>query len=169
MKLIEIGKVVRSHGLGGRIKVLSYLQSPDVIESVSELFLGACPDSVVSYSLTGFQNGQGFFILKLDGIDNRNEAEKLRGLPVWMSAEKMKPLAEGEYYWQDIIGMHAFTEENEPLGRIETVFPTGSNDVYVCRDDQREILIPALAEVILKIDSERKVMVVRLPEGFFEQ
>ncbi|MCK9362213.1 MAG: ribosome maturation factor RimM [Syntrophales bacterium] len=169
MKLIEIGKVVRSHGLGGRIKVLSYLQSPDVLESVSDLFLGESPAAVVAYPLGGIQNGEGFFIMKLAGIDNRNEAEKLRGLLVWMSAEKMKPLQEDEYYWQDIIGMQAFTEENEPLGRIETVFPTGSNDVYVCRDDQREILIPALVEVIIKIDVERRVMVVRLPEGFFEQ
>lgn len=169
MKLIEIGKVVRSHGLGGRIKVLSYLQSPDALEAVSVLFVGPSPTAVVSYPLSGFQKGKGFFIMKLEGIDDRDEADKLRGRLVWMPAENMRPLEEDEYYWQDVIGLQVVTEEDEPLGRIETVFPTGSNDVYVCRNDKREILLPALAEVIKKIDIERGVMVVSLREGFLEQ
>lgn len=169
MKLIEIGKVVRSHGLGGRIRVLSYLQSPDVLEAVPDLFVGPSPDAAVSYPLGGFQSGNDFFILKLVGVDDRDAADRLKGRLVWLSAEQMKPLAEGEYYWQDIIGLRAVTEEGGSLGSVEAVFPTGSNDVYVCRSETGEILIPALAEVIKKIDVDNGIMVVRLPEGFFEQ
>jgi 16S rRNA processing protein RimM len=169
MKLIEIGKIVRSHGLGGRIKVLSYLQSPDPLRAVDDLLVGTTPSDAVSYPLDAFQDGNGFFILKLEGIDNRDDADRLRGRLVWMPSEKMKPLDDGEYYWEDIIGLQVVTEENEPLGRIETVFPTGSNDVYVCRNEEREMLLPALEQVIKKIDLEQGIMVVSLREGFFEQ
>jgi 16S rRNA processing protein RimM len=76
-----------------------------------------------------------------------------------------KELPEGEYYWRDIIGLNVYTEEGKLLGQIESVFPTGSNDVYVCKGEEREILLPAIADVIRKIDVTRRVMIVRLLEG----
>jgi 16S rRNA processing protein RimM len=168
MKLIEIGKVVRSHGLRGRIKVLSYLQASDALENVDDLLLGASSVGAVSYSLSDVQSGNDFFILKLAGIDNHDDAEKLRGMLVWAPADRMKPLEDDEYYWRDIVGLQVFTEENELLGRVESVFPTGSNDVYVCRDGKREVLIPAIGQVVKKIDVERGVMIVAWREGFVD-
>jgi 16S rRNA processing protein RimM len=80
----------------------------------------------------------------------------------------MLKLPEGEYYWSEIIGLQVLTEEDEILGRIEAVFPTGGNDVYVCRGGGREILLPAIGDVVRKIDTDRGVMVVRLLEGLLE-
>jgi 16S rRNA processing protein RimM len=77
----------------------------------------------------------------------------------------LKELPPGEYYWRDIIGLDVYTEEGKLLGRIESVFPTGSNDVYVCKGGQREILLPAIVDVIRQIDINRRVMTVRLLEG----
>jgi len=77
----------------------------------------------------------------------------------------MKKLPEGEYYWREIIGLKVVTEDDQVLGRIESVFPTGSNDVYVCRGGEREILLPAIGEVVRKVDTAGRIMVVRLPEG----
>jgi 16S rRNA processing protein RimM len=168
MKLIEIGKVVRSHGLRGRIKVLSYLQASDALENVDDLLLGESSVGAASYRLSDVQDGSGFFILKLVGIDNHDDAEKLRGMLVWTSADRMKPLEDDEYYWHDIVGIQVFTDEGALLGRIESIFPTGSNDVYVCSDGKREILIPAIGQVVKKIDIERDVMIVECREGFFD-
>jgi 16S rRNA processing protein RimM len=168
MELIEIGRIVRSHGLEGRVKVLSYLETPEVLHDLSELLVGRnVPDSVV-FPLVAVQTGKDFFILKLSGIDGRDAAERLRGLSIWMPAEKMKKLPEGEYYWLEIIGLQVITEEDQTLGWIEAVFPTGSNDVYVCRGEGREILLPAIGDVVRRIDTGRGVMVVRLPKGLFE-
>lgn len=66
---------------------------------------------------------------------------------------------------RDLMGLHVVTEEGRFLGRIESIFPTGSNDVYVCAGGEREILLPAISDVILKIDLEKKEMVVRLLPG----
>jgi len=114
------------------------------------------------------QPGRGFFILKLGGIEDRDAAAKLVRSSVWMPSEKMKKLPEGEYYWRDIIGLRVVTEEGQSLGRVESVFPTGSNDVYVCRAAEQEILLPATGEVVRKIDTDHGIMVVRLLKGLTE-
>ncbi len=77
----------------------------------------------------------------------------------------MKKLPDGEYYWHDIIGLEVVTEEGQILGRIESVFPTGSNDVYVCRGNGKEILLPAIDDVVRKIDMDHGMMVVTAAEG----
>jgi 16S rRNA processing protein RimM len=76
----------------------------------------------------------------------------------------LEDLTEGEYYWRDIIGLDVYTQDGKRLGRIESVFPTGSNDVYVCKGE-REILIPAIADVIQGIDLDKNIMTVKLLEG----
>jgi 16S rRNA processing protein RimM len=167
MELIEIGRIVRSHGLEGRLKVLSYLESPEVLHDLSGLFVGRSVPEAVLFPLVAVQAGKDSFILKLTGIDDRDAAERFRGCSVWMPSEKMQKLPEGEYYWREIIGLQVLTEEDEILGRIEAVFPTGGNDVYVCRGGGREILLPAIGDVVRKIDTDRGVMVVRLLKGLF--
>jgi 16S rRNA processing protein RimM len=76
----------------------------------------------------------------------------------------LEDLTEGEYYWRDIIGLDVYTQDGKRLGRIESVFPTGSNDVYVCKGE-REMLIPAIADVIQGIDLDKNIMTVKLLEG----
>ena len=117
------------------------------------------------FPLVAVQAGKDFFILQLGGIEDKDAAARLRGSSVWMPSEKMQKLPEGEYYWREIIGLQVLTEEDQILGRIEAVFPTGGNDVYVCRGGGREILLPAIGDVVRKIDTDRGVMVVRLLKG----
>ena len=165
MELIEIGRIVRSHGLTGRVKALSYLESPETLHDAPGLFIGRSAQEAVFLPLVAVQTGKDFFILQLRGVDDRDAAERLRGSSVWISSEKIVKLPDGEYYWSEIIGLQVLTEEDQILGRIEAVFPTGSNDVYVCRGGGREILLPAVEEVVRKIDTDRGVMVVRLLKG----
>ena len=168
MGLLEIGRIVGCHGLAGRVKVLSYLDSQDMLNNLPEVFVGRRSQETVAFSLDAVQPGRGFFILKLGGIEDRDAAAKLVRSSVWMPSEKMKKLPEGEYYWRDIIGLRVVTEDGQSLGRVESVFPTGSNDVYVCRAAEKEILLPAIGEVIRKIDTDHGIMVVRLLKGLTE-
>jgi 16S rRNA processing protein RimM len=168
MELVEIGRIIRSHGLAGRMKVLSYLESPDVLNNLPEVFVGRRAAEASVFPLDAVQPGREFFILKLGGIDDSDAAAKLVGSFVWMPSEKMKKLPEGEYYWLDIIGLQVVTEEGKVLGRIESVFPTGSSDVYVCQGGEKEILLPAIGDVVRNIDMDRRIMVVRLLKGLTE-
>jgi 16S rRNA processing protein RimM len=168
MELLEIGRIVRCHGLAGRVKVLSYIESQDILDNLTEVFVGSRVQETVPFSVDAVQPGKAFFILKLGGIEDRDAAAKLVRSSVWMPAEKINELSEGEYYWREIIGLQVVTEEGQSLGRIESVFPTGGNDVYVCRAAEKEILLPAIGEVVKKIDTDHGIMVVRLLKGLIE-
>jgi 16S rRNA processing protein RimM len=168
MELLEIGRIIRSHGLAGRMKVLSYLESQEILNNLPEVLVGRRVSDAVPFSLDAVQPGREFFILKLGGVEDRDAAAKLAGSFVWMPSEKMEKLPEGEYYWLDIIGLQVVTEDGQILGRIESVFPTGSNDVYVCQRGEKEILLPAIGDVVRNIDMDRRIMVVRLLKGLTE-
>jgi len=166
MDFLEIGKIVKAHGLKGRVKVLSYLESGgEMLQSLDEVFVSRGKDKNVSYALKYFQVKGKCFYLDMEGIENIDQAEALLGCSVLVPAAKMGILPEGEYYWQQLIGLEVMTEAGTPVGTLAEIFPTGSNDVFVCRGGAREILLPAIADVVLTVDLEKKVMVVRLPEG----
>lgn len=73
--------------------------------------------------------------------------------------------SEDTFYWKDLIGISVYDEEGTFLGILESIIETGSNDVYVVKKDEEEILIPALASVVKAVDVSRKSMHVSIPEG----
>lgn len=162
---LEIGKIVKTHGLNGRVKVLSFAQSSDLLKSLKEVFIGQNENVPVSFGLKSFQSKGNCFFLEMEGIKSIDQAESLIGCSVMVPAHSLPPLPEGEYYWEELIGLKVVTEEGHLLGKIERIFPTGSNDVYVCTGGDKEILLPAIEDVVREIDPEREIMVVRLLEG----
>jgi 16S rRNA processing protein RimM len=166
MRWIEIGQIIKPHGLAGRVKVLSYLESDRLLTTLKDVFIGPDRDSSKRYPIENVRpEGRTHFSLKLEGVEDRNAADALRGLRISVPCESLEPLPEGEYYWEDLIGLAVVTEDGKPLGRIESIFPTGSNDVYVCKAGGKEILLPAIADVIRSVDIQAGTVIVRLLKG----
>lgn len=165
MDLLEIGKIVKTHGLAGRMKVFSYLESDEILKSLEEVFVGHGEQKANLKKVKDIKISKKHFLIELEGVEDIDTANALVGCRVLVPSDKLEELPEGEYYWRDILGLDVVTEDGEILGRIEKIFPTGSNDVYVCTGGEREILLPAIADVIRKIDIEDGRMVVRLLEG----
>ncbi|MEA3470135.1 MAG: ribosome maturation factor RimM [Thermodesulfobacteriota bacterium] len=163
--LIEIGKVVKSNGLKGRIKAASFCESPELLISLKEVFLGREIQHLTCFKVEKIVSRHTFFLLDLDGVKSRDASDVLIGCYIFVPSHAFKELPEGEYYWHDIIGLEVITDEGLSLGRIETIVPTGSNDVYVCAGGEREVLLPAVDDVIKEIDVEKGIMVVTLIEG----
>ena len=162
---MEIGEILKTQGLRGCLKALSYLDSEDILQGLDEVFLRKAGQAPACFRLRKIQKKKNFFFLELEDIRDRDAALNLVGSRILVPTNRLKKLPEGEYYWRDLIGLRVVTEAGEALGRVESIFPTGSNDVYVCRGGDREILLPAIGEVILGIDLEKGVMWVRLLEG----
>lgn len=165
MNLFEVGRIVKTHGLGGRMRVISYLESDTILKSVEEVYVGPGKRETNLKKVKNIKINKKHFLLELEGVEDVDAASALVGCQVLIPSDKLERLSEGEYYWRDIIGLEVVTEDGEILGRIENVFSTGSNDVYVCTGGEREILLPAIADVIRKIDIKNGRMVVRLLEG----
>jgi 16S rRNA processing protein RimM len=104
-------------------------------------------------------------VLKLEGIDDRTTAESLRGALVSVPIEAAVKLPPGEYFWHEIIGLRVEDGAGRPLGRVVEILETGSNDVYVVRSPDRELLLPAIKDVVRGIDRERGTMRVELLPG----
>ena len=109
---------------------------------------------------------KGGLLLKLDSVDDRTSAERLRGKSLSVPANEVPPLPEGTYYHYQLIDLDVYTREGERLGAVREILATGANDVYVVgRPEAKDLLIPALKGVVVCVDLAAGRMIVRLPEG----
>lgn len=167
--LITIGKIVSAHGIRGAVKVHSYAAS---IESYTQ------PDGLAMIDAAGRRSHckvlwarpqKNSVCLALKDVTTRNQAEALAGCELLIPRKSLPPLDEDTHYWIDLIGLSVFATDRQYLGRITDIIATGANDVYVVTtpegDPVKEILLPAIASVIIEVDLAGRKMVVELPEG----
>jgi 16S rRNA processing protein RimM len=167
-----IGKIVGVHGVKGNVKIYSYAESLSAFKPGSLLLLKHNKGWEKTYSIKWIKPHTRSILLSLKGINNRTQAEGLIGSELYIKKSSLPALEEGTYYWFDIIGLSVFTVAGEYIGRVESIMPTGSNDVFVVKDitkgHDKETLIPALESVVKSIDLKLKTMRVDLPEGLFD-
>jgi 16S rRNA processing protein RimM len=156
-----VGRVLGSHGVHGEVRAQVLTELPYRFDPGETLFLQGEPFRVRS----GSRSSGDTIILKLEGIDSPAAARALTGQELLAPAEASPELPDGEYFHYQLIGMQVFTEAGEDLGRIIEIIITGSNDVYAVSGPNGEILLPAISQVILQVDTARGVMRVRLMEG----
>jgi 16S rRNA processing protein RimM len=165
-EFFEIGKIVKTHGVRGGVKVNSYLTDPgSLLPRLEAVYLKRDEGNMQRCHLTGYQLGSDFFLMELEGCGSPAAAAALLGCRVYAPVAKLAALPEGEYYWHELIGMDVVTEAGASLGEIREIFSAGGNDVYVCGSGEEERLLPATEEVIRKVDKVNNVMTVRLLAG----
>jgi 16S rRNA processing protein RimM len=164
---LPVGKVVGVHGIKGNLKLYPYVESLSIFKSGRKILLRNRHGEKENHIIKSGKLYKNIFRLALQGIENRNDAEKRIGMEVFIEKAGLPDLEEDEYYWFEIIGLDAFLEDGTRLGRVESIFQTGSNDVYVIKNSKngRETLVPAIESVVMDIDLENKRMTVTLPDG----
>lgn len=162
---LEIGQIVNTFGIKGMIKVKPFSDDITKFEQLKKIYIKNQKEKK-EYIIEEVKYHKIMVMLKLQGINNIEDAEKLRNSYITVSRKDVKPLQEGEYYIVDLLGLDVFTDENENLGILDDIFNTGSNDIYVVKDGQgKQILLPAIAEVIKEINLDSKKIIVHLIEG----
>jgi 16S rRNA processing protein RimM len=167
---VLIGKITGAHGLKGVLKIVSYADSPSLFESGASIIVKATGKPALELTVKWAKPHSKTIRIAFEEVNDRNEAEALRGAGLYILREWLPQLEAGTYYWFDLMGLSVYTGEGRYLGQIESIVPTGSNDVYVVVDHQaetgrREILIPALTSVVMAVDLDQGRMTVDLPEG----
>jgi 16S rRNA processing protein RimM len=165
---VPLGRVVGVHGLKGMVRVGLAGRSadfdPGTFLALGEILVGGEPFQVLKAV-----RGRGHILLRLQGIDSRERAETLVGREVQGEAQRFPELPPGEFYWFQVLGLpvvHA--KDGTVLGRLEEIWPTGAHDVYVVRQGEREVLLPAVEDVIQEIDLKEGCLKVWPPEGLLE-
>ena len=156
-----MGRIGGAWGLRGHFKVELHTDNAERFAPGHTLYLQGRPARVVES-----RRARGLLIVKLDLVTNRTQVESLRGVELTIPSSELGPLPPSTYYHYQIVGVGVWTEGGDLLGRLEEILTPGANDVYLVRNgDGREVLVPALKDVILELDLQERRMVVRLPEG----
>ena len=167
--LIQIGKIVAAHGIRGAVKVYSYAESAQCYTDQVDLLLIDSAGREHRYEALWAKPHNNTLRIGLKDVTTRTEAEALVGCNIWIPRESLPPLSDDTNYWVDLIGMAVYGADHEYLGRIVEIIATGANDVYVVKTPDghpvKEILIPAIASVVMEVDLPGKCMHVVLPEG----
>lgn len=161
-RYLVIGQVARPWGTRGELKVEIMTDFPDRFALLRKVYLGP---KAVPFALEGFRLHKGSALLKLEGCHDRATVEKLRGQLVQIPIEEAMPLEQDEYYEHQIVGLAVWTAGGECLGTVDEIISTGSNDVYVVRAEGRDILIPAIEDVVLEVNLTKGRLMVELMEG----
>jgi 16S rRNA processing protein RimM len=169
---LAIGQIAGAHGVRGELKVDVLTDDPQRFGLLERVLVGPDDGEPVPYGVEGYRMHQQRVLLKLAGVDTREQAATLRGQLVQVPIDEAMPLEEGEYYEHQIVGLDVWTAEGERLGTIAEILYVPSNDVYVVQDTsraRRECLIPALSGVVLAVDLEAGRMTVELPPGLIDE
>ena len=163
---VIIGKIVGIHGIKGYVKVHCEAESFSVFAPGHTVIVRNSKGASRVMEIVDARPQGRKQLLLLKGISDRNLAETLPGSDLLVEKSCLPDLEPDTYYWSDISGMSVISVDGCHIGTVTSLIETGSNDVYVVQTpDAGEILIPAIASVVLEIDLNRKIMRVDLPEG----
>ncbi|MDD4241351.1 MAG: ribosome maturation factor RimM [Smithellaceae bacterium] len=165
MDLFVFGEIVKTRGLRGCLKALSFLESQEILTGLEFIDLEFRSGRRSRHPVKKIDSAGKFLYLEFQDVADVEAARALIGCKLLMPRERLGALPDGEYYWQDIIGLEVYTTEGLFLGHVASIFPTGSNDVYVCRNGEAEYLIPAIVDAVVNIDLASRRITVNLLEG----
>lgn len=160
IRYVAVGRVLRAWGTRGEVKVESLTDFPDRFAPGNKLHIKGIP-----FAIERSRPHRTFFIVKLTTIDDLSAAEHLRGVLLEIPVEEVRRLPAGDHYWFEMIGLEVVDTNGQPVGRLENILPTGSNDVYIVRGHRGEILIPAIDEVVKAVDLKNGRMVIHFLDG----
>jgi 16S rRNA processing protein RimM len=164
-KLVFIGTVTRPHGVRGEVKVLEGSGSSRAWQGAARVWIGPEEHSAICYRVTGTKRAGRFAVLTLEPLADREAAENLRGLKLYVERASLPSIEEDEYYAQDLIGMRVVDSGGRPMGELIEIFDNGAQDIYVVVGDRGEILVPVIEGVVRQVDTRNKVVVVDPPDG----
>ena len=157
---LEIGQIVNTFGINGYVKVKPFTDDITRFDKLKRVYINNN-----EYEIEGVKYHKDLVLLKFKGIDKIEQAELLRNLYLEID-RKDGMLEEGAYYIVDLIGLEVFTDKGELLGKIDDIYNTGSNDIYVVKDELgKQLLLPAIKEVVKEINLEEKRITVHLLRG----
>lgn len=162
---IIIGKIVSTQGNKGEVKVIPLTDSIDRFDKLTDVFIREGNIEKL-LKINNLKTKKNAVILKFEDIDNVEKAKIL--VPSFLKVKRSNAvkLPKDTYFIFDIIGLEVYTNQNELLGKVDNIISTGSNDVYVVKNkNKKEILIPAIREIIKNIDVKKKRITINMVDG----
>ncbi|MBW1710113.1 MAG: 16S rRNA processing protein RimM [Deltaproteobacteria bacterium] len=167
--LVTIGRVTRTHGVRGEMRVLPFTESVNAFECYDRLYFRVPDEAEMLIRITSVRPHKNFVLLKLEGVFTLEAAKELVGAEVLIPRSWLPSLDSDEYYWTDLIGLIVTDEEGRKLGRVKNLLSTGADDLLVLEWENKEILLPFREEIVLSIDLEAGSITAAPSPGLLDQ
>lgn len=164
-KYLEIGQIVNTFGIKGMVKIKPFTDDINRFDRLETIYIETRKVKK-EYKIEEIKYHKNMVLMKLEGVDTVEEADKLRQSYLLVDRDKEEPLEEGVYYIVDLLGLAVYTDTGKLLGKVEDIFNTGSNDIYVVKDELgKQVLLPGIPEVLKKVDLDKGKITVHLIPG----
>lgn len=166
MDFYNVGKIVNTHGIRGEVRVMPTTDFVDErFAKGQDLYLKGTGDPL-KLTVEAARQHKGFILVKFVGYDNINDVQAFRDHELMVSGADQQPLADGQYYYHQIIGLAVKTVDGDELGKIKEILSPGANDVWVVqRAGKQDLLLPVIDDVVKDVDLAAGVVTVELMEG----
>jgi 16S rRNA processing protein RimM len=162
---VSIGIITRAHGVKGEVVVNAFSDEIEQFAKLKSISIRDQKGERNSFNIERARITTNRIIIKLENIDDRDAALALKGLYLDKHSSECEPLPENEYYIFDLIGLKVKTADDVWVGEIIDVLTLPANDVYVIQDSLNEYLIPAIKDVIKKVDLEHGYILIEPMDG----
>lgn len=164
-KYLEIGQIVNTFGIKGMVKIKPFTDDIRRFDKLETIYIEN-KKGRKEYKIEEVKYHKNMVLMKLEGIQTPEQADLLRQSYLLVDRDKEEPLEEGVYYIVDLLGLEVYTEEGQLLGKVDDIFNTGSNDVYVVKDELgKQFLFPGTSEVLKEVDLEKRKITIHLIPG----
>ncbi|PLX31054.1 MAG: 16S rRNA processing protein RimM [Ignavibacteria bacterium] len=168
-ELCQIGTIVAAHGIRGALRVQSHSDIPERFSRLATVLVGRDEVDAREMQVTAASEDGARVLLELSECADRDHAEQLVGMKLFITDEQMEAPPEGRYFVHDLIGCRVETPAGEKRGKVQDVMLMPANDIYVVDYRGFEVLIPAVPAFIRSVDTDAKRIVVEDVSGLFEE
>lgn len=164
-KYLEIGQIVNTFGIKGMVKIKPFTDDINRFDRLKKIYISN-KNGKKEYQIQEVKYHKSMVLMKLEGVDTPEQADLLRQSYLLVDRADEEPLEEGVYYIVDLLGLEVYTDDNKLLGKVDDIFNTGSNDIYVVKDEMgKQILLPGIPDVLKNVDLEKGIITVHLIPG----
>ncbi|MCL1630886.1 ribosome maturation factor RimM [Sporolactobacillus sp. CPB3-1] len=167
---LYVGKIVNTQGIKGEVRVVSSTDFPEeryakgAILYMRDMKSGAYEPLKVRTH----RRHKQFDCLTFEGHNSINDVEKYKGSTLFITKEQLSELAQGDFYYHEIIGSKVVTDTDRLLGKVREILSPGANDVWVVDTGKKDILIPYINDVVKHVDVAEKKVTVHLIPGLID-
>ena len=164
-KRLEIGQIINTFGIKGEVKVFPLTDDIKRFDDLETVYVKTKKESQL-YNIESIKYHKNFVLIKFKEINTVEQAETLRNSYLEVDRAQAIPLNEGEYFIADLIGLEVYSDEGKLIGKVDDIYNTGANDIYVVKDDLgKQTLLPGIKDVIKNVDLEKGQIIVHLIPG----
>ena len=166
--LTIVGKVVKPHGLGGEVKVFSYIEKPEFFKQWKSVFIEKSGEDGEWINIENVRFQHRLVLLKFEDVNERDEAELLRGSLLYIDREAAKNLGENSFSLRDITNFKVETVSGRKIGAVEDILIHSAQNIIIVKRGNKEFLIPFVKEFVKQIDRKSRRVIINPIKGLLD-